>query len=330
MKKLFSLTLVLGLILVGCNNGEDSQDMFMEQQEMKPSDLKMVKVDIDGYSRSNAVGDKFKSSSDLQANVALLNEKLVEYGVQLTQMEYYSMDGSGQTVFFSDRGNKQLSSDYVPNDPRNALPGTSIPYLVDGTQLVTASGMNTLDPINTVMDTWNSVTCSKGLDIVGLGVTPFDIGFVSNFFFGFGGSDGFYPGIILQAGVLPRAFFDAIAPGGGSGILGVTFTLTWTEDINADGVGDVAIKEIYYNDAFNWQDVVTTGSGVDFETVALHETGHALSQAHFGKVSRTDSNGKIHFSPRAVMNAGYSGVNRVIGATDRAGHCSNWGNWPNN
>jgi hypothetical protein len=259
-----------------------------------------------------------------------LNEQLVPYGVQLDKMEYYTAEGAGQTVFFTDRGNKQLSSDYVPNDPRNALPGTDVPYLVDGTQLITSSGLNTLAPINEVMDTWSNVTCSGGLDLPNLGVTGDDIGFVSNFFFDYGGSDGFFPGIIVSAGVLPGAFFDEVAPDGGSFILGVTFTLTWTEDINADGVGDVAIKEIYYNDAFNWQDRVATGQGVDFHTVALHETGHALSQAHFGKVSRTESNGKVHFSPRAVMNAGYSGTNRVIAKTDKAGHCSNWSNWPNN
>lgn len=43
-------------------------------------------------------------------------------------------------------------------------------------------------------------------------------------------------------------------PSGGAGILGVTFTYTWNEDINQNGKGDVAIKEIYMNDGFNWQD----------------------------------------------------------------------------
>jgi hypothetical protein len=40
--------------------------------------------------------------------------------------------------------------------------------------------------------------------------------------------------------------------------------------------------------------------------------------------------GKIHFSPCAVMNAAYSGVQTHIRTTDKAGHCSNWANWPNN
>ena len=44
-------------------------------------------------------------------------------------------------------------------------------------------------------------------------------------------------------------------------------------------------------------------STYDIETVALHEAGHGLSQGHFGKAFRTVKNGKLHFSPRAVMNA---------------------------
>lgn len=320
-----------------------------EETNLKSVDLvmeRMVAVNFDEFP-ALTVGDKVNSRaeksrisiarnagtetpSDLQLQAAKINELLVPYGVQIEKMEYYTADEAGRTVFFSDTGNKQLSSDYVPNDPRQAIPGTAVPYVIDGTQLTTSSGFNSLGALNSVMSTWDAVTCSGGLELPLLGITGNDVGFVSNAF-GFGGSEGFFPGIILQAGVLPQAFFEAIRPnGGGTSILGVTFTLTYLEDINADGVGDVAVKEIYYNDAFNWQDVVAAGFGVDFETVALHEVGHALSQAHFGKVSRTESNGKIHFSPRALMNAGYSGVNRVVEKTDEAGHCSNWGNWPNN
>ncbi len=64
--------------------------------------------------------------------------------------------------------------------------------------------------------------------------------------------------------------------------------------------------------------------------MALHEAGHGLSQAHFGKAFRSGGNGKLHFSPRAVMNATYSGVQTSIDQTDNAGHCSNWASWPNN
>ena len=61
--------------------------------------------------------------------------------------------------------------------------------------------------------------------------------------------------------------------------------------------------------AFTWADDGV--SHFDIETVALHEAGHGLSQGHFGKIHGTVANGKIHFSPRAVMNAAYSGVQRA-------------------
>ena len=90
---------------------------------------------------------------------------------------------------------------------------------------------------------------------------------------------------------------------------------------------DVAFREIYYNDNFSW--AANGTNHIDVETVALHEAGHGLSQGHFGSAFRS-ANGKLHFSPSAVMNAAYSGVQLDIGKTDNAGHCSNWGSWPNN
>jgi hypothetical protein len=325
MKKLLLLSFALVGFLVSCDS-DGSQDVSMEQSEQKSAELKMVEIDLGGFTLGKSNGTAFKGGSDFLNGVTELNEKLAAHGLQLEKMEVYSADAAGQTVFFSDRGNKQLASDYVPNDPRN-IGGTTVPFIIDGTEKITSTGFDTEPALLTVRETWENVTCSDGLEIPYLGNTPFDAGYVQNLF-GFGGSPGFFPGAIVQAGVLPQAFFDFL--GGGTSILGVCFTLTYIEDINGDGTGDVALKEIYYNDFFDWQDRVATGEGFDFQTVALHETGHALSQAHFGKVSRTDKNGKIHFSPRAVMNAGYSGVNRVIAKTDRAGHCSNWGNWPNN
>jgi hypothetical protein len=100
----------------------------------------------------------------------------------------------------------------------------------------------------------------------------------------------------VHAGNLPAWFFEAIGgPGGGAAILGVTFTYTWNEDINQNGKGDVAIKEIYMNDGFNWQDAPDDflGSGkFDYETVLLREAGHGLSHGHFGKAFRNNGNGK--------------------------------------
>lgn len=325
--KLFAFIVILGLS-ASCSTQEIGEVAPIQTQ--KGVDLSMTKVTIDisdiKKSKLNDVASRTKE--DLISMVQEINVLLEPYGIELEKMEYLSANNVGNTIFFNNRGNKQLMSDFLPNDPRN-LGGETVPYIVDGTQGTTSSGFNTLSALESVRNTWESVTCSGGLSILNAGVSDFDLGFISNFFFGYGGSSGYFPGVIVQAGVLPKGFFDLVDVDGGDFILGVTFTLTYTEDINQDGVSEVAIKEIYYNDNFNWQDVVATGSGYDFETVALHETGHALSQAHFGKAFGTSSNGKIHFAPRALMNAGYSGVNRVVEGSDLAGHCSNWANWPN-
>jgi hypothetical protein len=45
---------------------------------------------------------------------------------------------------------------------------------------------------------------------------------------------------------------------------------------------------------------------------------------------RTDKNGKFHFAPRAVMNAGYTSVQQHLTGSDLAGHCSIWAAWPYN
>jgi len=328
MRKIFPFCLMLLFIAIGCENQEENLNPGQAEDQITFQKDMILKNKVEVTLKNDFLKGKESSSTNLFDQVAQINHQLESYGIQLEKMEYLSAEGEGQTVFFSDRGNKQLSSQFVPNDPRNAVPGTDIYYIVDGTQLTTSSGFNILEPTINVMDTWANVTCSDELNLPFGGLSSDDIGFVSNAFFGFGGSAGYFPGVIVHAGILPEAFFDAVAQDGGTGIIGVTFTLTYIEDINEDGIGDVAIKEIYYNDYFNFQDLEVTNAGIDYETVSLHEVGHALNQAHFGKVSRTESNGKVHFSPRALMNAGYSGVNRVVEQTDNAGHCSIWANWP--
>ncbi len=257
--------------------------------------------------------------------------------VQLAVIEWITAgEEVGRTVFFNNRGNKQLGADWVPNDPRNGN-GTDLPWGIDGVE-VTADVAPAADilAIQAGMQTWQDEQCSF-IPLVDLGLSPFDYGFVQ-FLIGldvgqdFGGTPFFFP-FLTHAGFLSREFFDVLAPNGGDFILGVTFTLIWVDasgptDIDNNNKLDVALREIYYNDGFPWGD--GTGGTFDIETVALHEAGHGLSQAHFGQLHRTDANGRFHFSPRAVMNAGYTGVQRTLTATDTAGHCSNWASWPNN
>jgi hypothetical protein len=258
-----------------------------------------------------------------------------DMNVALYQAEYITSvdsDEMGRTVFFNDRGNKRTGAHFVPGDPRREWnPTTGITWGIDGTQGTTASGLSQDDTnaaLGSAMGTWDGVRCST-LPLLDAGEAPFDYGYVQ-FLFGFGGAP-FVGADLVHAGFLPGAFFDILAPGGSNFILGVTFTLSFIDeegnftDIDNNGQSDAALREVYYNDAFAWS---IGSAGIDVETVALHEAGHGLSQAHFGSAFRS-GNGKLHFSPRAVMNATYSGVQTRIMKTDEAGHCTNWGQWGN-
>ena len=70
--------------------------------------------------------------------------------------------------------------------------------------------------------------------------------------------------------------------------------------------------------------------GIDIFSVALHEMGHGLSQAHFGSGKINNKTGKLTISPKAIMNAAHTFANREVSGTDLGGHCSNWASWPTN
>jgi hypothetical protein len=235
----------------------------------------------------------------------------------------------GRTVYFKDVGNKQLTEDFVPGLSLDETDDVS--YYIDETRpsddlpVAVSSAA-----ISRAMQTWDDVNCSD----LGLFRIPSQTGIATGFvseLLGFGGSLD-YVADVVHAGWLPAAFFDLLAPEGSTFILGVTYTIIFTDedgnpvDTDNNGKLDVAWREIYYNDTFEWAD----GDDYDVETIALHEAGHGLSQDHFGKAFRTNSNGKLHFAPRAVMNAAYSGIQTEINGPDNGGHCSNWASWPNN
>jgi hypothetical protein len=235
-------------------------------------------------------------------------------------------DAAGTTFFFANVGNKQLTADFVPADPRRTWNvSNDISYLVDLSDGATFSGLTaaqTDGAIDSAMATWDFATnCSNApiFEAVDNGDDPDLI----DSLLGFGPPPG--PGF-PYADVVHGGWTLAFAPP----TLGVTFTFIWTvggvgTDINNDHKNDTAFREIYYSDFYNWQ----IGANIDVETVALHESGHGLSQGHFGQLHQTP-NGKFHFSPLAVMNAGYTQVQQSLQSTDQAGHCSIWGDWPNN
>ena len=271
-------------------------------------------------------------TADFQAMLDSLNGGLAAEGedVRVLQIEWMTSDEgdgeeAGNTVFAFNVGNKQLGADYAPFDPRRSWNvSDSITYLVDQSDGATNDGLTNADTeaaIDRAMATWDFATpCSAAsMDkAVDTGADPDLI----DFLLGFGAPGGFLADLV-HAGWLPAGLLPP-------NVIGVTFTLTWVSggqptDINFDGKADVAWREIFYNDAFVWR----INANIDVETVALHEAGHGISQGHFGKIFIGDANGKLHFSPRAVMNAAYGGVLQDLTGTDDAGHCSIWGDWPN-
>lgn len=281
----------------------------------------------------------YAQTVEFQQQLEDLNLKLAAAGsdLRVAAIEWYTVDGvdEANTVYAKNVGNKQLAYDWSPFHPFQigAVNGDEISYLVDTSDssywTLAPGNIPTLIPapaveaaIDRSMQTWDDVQCSKG-SIVKIADDGSDPDIV-DYFLGFG-SYGTPRAEITHAGFTPPG---ALAPG----ILAVTYTLLFVDntgnymDYNGDGKYDVGLREIYYSGRYYWS--VTGAGGIDIETVSLHEAGHGLSQGHFGTVA-LNNKGELKLSPRAVMNANYSGVQRELAGTDRGGHCSIWGNWPN-
>jgi hypothetical protein len=268
--------------------------------------------------------------------------------VVLVSAEALTVDGSHQVEYFvdveqmapwvqSDLGNKQLSQDYVYDDPRRAIFNGGEASVTYGIHPGNLSGdVNLHDQKGAMRDalaTWDGLTCSDP-GLVENAIAPTFPGVVRTFF-----QTGqlllIHQADLTQVGFLSAAEFPYFAAN--PNVLGVAFTLSWVggdgelTDIDDNGKPDVAFREIYYNDQFEWADdgvLGERGSGyVDLPAVATHEVGHGLSQAHFGNLARRDD-GSVVARPRALMNAIYGGIQRDLTGSDVAGHCSNWAMWP--
>jgi len=261
-----------------------------------------------------------------QINADLAARRL---GIAVEEIRFFSI-GEGRP---SNRIHQQEFR-WVAFDTRRAADGDRITYLVDRSDGKTASGLNSTQTevaIDRAMDTWRADGCLRKVDLVKRADTGADPD-IFDFFFGFGGFGNPFLADIVNAGWLPKAFFEAVGgPGGGRGILAFSVTFIFVDgngnptDIDGDNRLDTALNEVYYNDNFGnptgdragnpWR-IDSPLPAVDVETVALHENGHSLGIGHFGP------------PPAAVMNPVYAGIRHSPFAVDDAGMCAVWESWP--
>lgn len=261
-----------------------------------------------------------------------INQKLKArgFGLAVEAMEFFTI-GAGRP---SNRLH-QAPFRWVANDERRLAQGIDITYLVDQSDGATASGLTnaqTEAALDAALNTWDNSQPLKKVDIVKRADTGADPD-IFDFFFGFGGFGDPFLADIVEAGWLPRAYFEAVGgPGGGDGILAFSVTFIFVDgdtgvptDINGDNYLDTALNEVYYNDTFGHAGEFRAGRpwginvgfpGIDVETVGLHENGHSLELGHFGP------------PPAAVMNPVYAGIRHEPLATDLASMNLVWSSWP--
>jgi hypothetical protein len=272
-----------------------------------------------------------KGDAAVLAQMEQINAELSHLGLDIAveDIEFFTI-GQGRP---SNRIHQQEFR-WVAGDPRRLADGTNITYLVDQSDGATASGLTnaqTEAAIDSAFGTWENEKCLKKLDLIRRADDGSDPD-IFDFFFGFGGFGNPFLADIVNAGWLPRAFFEAVGgPGGGRGILAFSVTFIFVDgdgnptDINGDNRLDTALNEVYYNDNFGDPAGDRAGNpwginialpGIDVETVAFHENGHSLGIGHFGP------------PPVAVMNPIYGGIRHAPFPADHAGMCTVWSSWP--
>ncbi len=322
--KILSLTLLLmasmAFVLLGCSDNSAPIGAPTDQAGLSSSSSTVL-------AKAGPQGDPALLARMQEAN-QMLAARGLKFAVE--SVEFFTI-GVGRPATRI----HQQPFRWVPNDPRREAQGDDITYLFDQSNGATASGLTiaqTEAAVDRAMSTWAGDKAMKKVTIVkradnGADPTIYDS------FFGFGTYGNPFLADIVNAGWYPREFFEAVGgTGGGRGILGftVTFIFTYTDgtptDINGDNYMDVALSETYYNDTFGKAGTDRAGypwgidivwPGIDVETVALHENGHAFDVGHFGP------------PPVAVMNPVYGGIRHSPLAPDDAGLNIVWQSWPN-
>ena len=236
-------------------------------------------------------------------------------------------------VFANDR-QLRIPTRWVARDPRRLATDATLSYAVFSPLAQATVGGSAEAAFDKSFATWNSTSCSKmqvRKKSIAAGVLP---SFIL--------TQLFPPADINDVGFVPGALFDLIFGAGASQfIVGITVTFTFIQvdaggqpildpngnpiptDVDGDGRGDTAFKEVWFNDALGYSSVGAAGR-IDIESAALHEHGHALELGHYGKMVVDPKTGKLHVSPRAVMNAVLLGTLRSPLGTDTGALCGNF------
>lgn len=312
------VAVIVSLIMIGCETNVTQPNQPDEDKELAITES----MDI-----------MLSTSTDYSNHTLVLG-----YAEYITDP---ASDEAGGVVWFQkDLGNAQLSQDYVYQDPRSTWndPEAGLTYGVkEGNQSSDANLTNQIGWMHDSIKTWDNQACAD-LTLSENDVSDDTPGVVENFFNGGGIIPGLIEANLTQVGFLSPADFPYFAAN--PNVLGVAFTLFWNDengnltDIDNNGKIDVAFRELYYNDQYEWADNGVEGPQpdgtriFDFPTVAIHEAGHGVSMAHFGNIGVKDNS--LFVSPRSIMNAIYGGLLREPVGRDNGSFCSNWAQWPNN
>ena len=297
------------------SSGNFSQDNRVERKKIENEEENPIEPILNRSDLNSS------DTEDPNSQLLEFNSQLADFGIAISNIEYFTI-GQGRP---SNRIHQQPFR-WVPNDPRRVAQGVDLTYLVDQSDGATASGLSNADTeaaIDLSMDTWSNEKALRKVNLekrVDDGSDPdiFDA------FFGFGGVGNPFAADIVNAGWLPKEYFNEVGgSGGGDSILAFSVTFIFLDrpggppsDINGDGYLDTALNEVYYNDGFSWG-IDSPLPHIDVETVALHENGHSLGLGHFGP------------PPRAVMNPVYAGINHDPDPVDLAGMNALYASWPN-
>jgi hypothetical protein len=272
-------------------------------------------------------------------NVALANNGISNVRIDRADLLVTPDGWNGVTTLIANDRTHQEDSLFVAGDPRRGG-SAAISYIFDeshgaalafanptGNAVVTLPSTVTGARVDASMARWETEPSCPAPTVVKVPYTGVDPDLIDGLILGPPFGVGTPQADITQGGWLPATFFDALEPNGSASILGVTFIFVDGSgnptDIDNNGRADVAFREIYFNRRFAWSEGPSRPRGIDIDSVATHESGHAFGLDHFGKVF-LDNNGVIKFAPRAVMNAVYVSPFADLAGTDNASFCSIW------